>query len=88
MEVSGSEKLRYDHRTPNVASEGKCNENQSDLIAVSYSGEGVFSDKFACNKTVGNVIELLKDNAAKEGQTKFPKYIFRSSDRKILVHGW
>ena len=69
----GAKQLRNDHRAANVASKRKRDEDQRDLIAVSDRSQGIFADKLTGHQTVRDVIELLKNDAAKQGNTKFPE---------------
>lgn len=82
----GAKKLGNNHRTANVAAKGEGDKDQRHLIAVSHGGQGVFTDKFSRHQAVCNVIELLKNDAAKQRQTKLPKNRFWFSYCKILIH--
>ena len=68
-----AEQLGYQHGAADVAAEGEGNEDQGDLIAVAHGGEGILPDKFPRHPAVGNVVKLLKHDAAEQGQTEFPE---------------
>ena len=63
----------HDDRAANVAAKGKCNEDQGDLVAVAHSSQCILADELACNKAVGNVVQLLEDDAAEHGQAELPQ---------------
>ena len=77
----------YHHRAADIAAKGKGDENQRDLIAVAHGGQGVFTDKLARHQAVGNVVKLLKNDAAKQRQAEDPQHLFGLSYGQILVHG-
>ena len=64
----------------------KRDEDQSDLIAVSDGCQSIFTNKFAGNQAVGNIIKLLEDNTSKQWKTEAPEDGFRLSYSKILIH--
>ena len=69
------EKPGDDDGTADVAAKGECNEDQSNLVAVADRREGVLPDKFSCDKAVRNVVQLLKNNASEQWQTKLPQHL-------------
>ena len=73
-------------RTAHVAAKGKGDKDQGDLVAVSHGGQCVFADKSACHQAVRYIVELLKDNASKQRETKFPEHGLRFSCGQISVH--
>ena len=78
---------RREHGARNVAAKGERDEDQRDLIAVAHGGESVVADKFAGDEAVGDVIKLLKNDAAEQRQAEFPENFFRFAGREILIHG-
>ena len=71
----GTKVARHDDRAANVAAECKGNEDQGDLVAVAHGSQGVFADELACHQAVGNVVQLLEDNAAEHGQAELPQHL-------------
>ena len=51
-----AEEGRYDHGASDVASEGKGNEDQSDLITVADGRQGVFAREFSCDQAVRDIV--------------------------------
>ena len=47
--------------------------DQGDLVAVAHGGQRVLADELACHKAVGDVIQLLEDDAAEHGQAELPQ---------------
>lgn len=76
-----AEQLRDQNGTADVAAERKGQKNQRDFIAVADGGQGVVVDEFPGDKAVRNVVELLEENAAKQGQTEFPEHTVRFPGR-------
>lgn len=60
----GPEQARHHNGSADVAAEGKRDEQQRDLIAVSDRRERILADKLARDKAVRDIINLLKDHAA------------------------
>ncbi len=73
LELLGSKQLGHDDRAANVGAEGNGNKDEGQLVAVAHGSQSIFADEFACHQTVSNVIELLKNNTCKEGQTELPQ---------------
>ena len=46
------------------------------ITAVANGSQGVFADKFARHQAVGNVVKLLKNDAAKQRQAEGPQHLF------------
>ena len=82
----GTKVARHDDRAANVAAECKGNEDQGDLVAVAHSGQGVFTDQLARHKAVGNVVELLEQDAAEHGQAELPQHLGRGANGQVFVH--
>ena len=51
-----------------------------------HGGQRVFADELACNKAVGNVVQLLEDNAAEHGQAELPQHLGRGAHGQVFVH--
>ena len=81
-----AEQLCRQNRATDVATERERNEDQRNFITVSNRSQRIVADEFARDKAVGNVIKLLKDDAAEQGKAKPAQDAFRFSDRQILVH--
>ena len=71
--ILGAKIAGHDDRAADVAAKSKCNEDQGDLIAVAHSSQCVFADELAGNKAVGNVVQLLENDAAEHGQAELPQ---------------
>ena len=67
-----AEELCGQNRTADVAAESKGDEDQRDFIAVADGGQRIVVDEFPRDKTVGDVVELLKENAPEKRHTEFP----------------
>ena len=53
----------------------KAKEDQGDLVAVAHRSQRIFTDELACHQTVGDVVQLLENDAAEHGQTELPQYL-------------
>ena len=67
-----AEEPRHDHRTTDVAPEGKSDEDQRDFITVAHRRERIVADELPSDKTVRNVVKLLEENTAEHGETELP----------------
>ena len=56
------------------------------IVAVAHSGQGVFTDQLARHKAVGNVVELLEQDAAEHGQAELPQHLGRGAHGQVFVH--
>ena len=65
----------HDDRAANVAAKGKGDEDQGDLVAVAHRSQRIFTDELARHQTVGDVVQLLENDAAEHGQTELPQYL-------------
>ena len=65
----------HDDRAADVAAKGKGDEDQGDLVAVAHRSQRVFTDELARHQTVGDVVQLLENDAAEHGQTELPQYL-------------
>ena len=81
------EEERRDDGAGDVAAEGEGDEDQRDLIAVADGGQRILADEFAGDKAVGNVVELLEEDAAEQGQAELPEHLLGLAGRQILIHG-
>ena len=70
------EVARHHHRAADIAAKGKGDKDQRDLIAVANGSQGVFADKLARHQAIGNVVKLLKNDAAKQRQAEGPQHLF------------
>ena len=61
-----AEELCGQNRTADVAAESKGDEDQRDFIAVADGGQRIVVDEFPRDKTVGDVVELLKDECSRK----------------------
>ena len=68
----GAEIIAYQNGAGHIAAKAEGQIDQRDLIAVSHGSQSVFADKAPGHQTVGNVVQLLKNNAGKHGQAKTP----------------
>ena len=84
--VFGAEQLGHGDRASDVAPEGKGDEDKGDVVAVAHGCKGVFADKPAGYQGVGDVVELLKYDAAEHGQAECPQNFLRVSLCHIFVH--
>ena len=84
--VLGPIELAHHHRAAHIAAKGKRNENQGNLIAVANGSQGILADEFPRHQAVGNVIELLKNNAAQQRYTEIPQNHAGFSHCQILIH--
>ena len=75
--VPGSEELGHNHRAADVAAKGEGNENQGNLIAVAHGRQGVLADEPTGHPTIRNIIQLLEEDAAKQGQAEPPQHAGR-----------
>ena len=75
--VPGSEELGHNHRAADVAAKGEGNENQSNLIAVAHGGQGILADEPTGHPAIRNVIQLLEEDTAKQGQAEPPQHAGR-----------
>ena len=75
--LPGSEELGYYHGTAHVAPKGKGQENQRHLVAVAHGGQGLLADELPGHQAVGDVVELLEENASKQGEAEPPQDGFR-----------
>ena len=73
--VLRAEVAGHDDRAADIAAEGEGDEDQGDLVAVAHGGQRVLADELACHKAVGDVIQLLEDDAAEHGQAELPQYL-------------
>ena len=84
--ILSAEITRRHHRAGDVAAEGKGDEDQRDLIAVAHGGQRLLADKFPGDEAVGDVVQLLEDDAAKQRHAEAPEYGSRLSHGQIPVH--
>ena len=75
-----------DDGTSHIAAESKGDEDQGDIIAVSHGGQGIFSDKPAGHEGVGNVIELLEEDASEHGKAEGPEHFLRVAFGQVFIH--
>lgn len=85
-EIPGAKELGDDDGAAHIAAKGKSEEDQRNLVAVAHRRQRVFPHKFSRYQRVRYIVELLKDDAAKQGQTKPPQRRFGLSRCKICVH--
>ena len=76
----------HDDRAADVAAEGEGDEDQGDLVAVAHGSQRILADELAGHKAVGNVVQLLENDAAEHGQAELPQHLRRLADRQILIH--
>ena len=81
-----AEQLGYYNGAAYVAAKCKGKEYKRYLIAVANRGKRIFANKFAGDKAVRYVIELLKYYAAEQRQAKAPQHLGRFSYGKVVVH--
>ena len=81
-----AKQLGNDNRAADVAAKSKRDKDQRDLVAVAHRRQGVLADKLARHPAVRNVIKLLEDNAAKQGQAELPQHCAGFSYGQVLVH--
>ena len=72
FKLLGAEIKAYQNGAGHIAAKAEGQIDQRDLIAVSHGSQSVFADKAPGHQTVGNVVQLLKNNAGKHGQAKTP----------------
>ena len=70
--VDGRKIKAYQNGAGHIAAKAEGQIDQRDLIAVSHGSQSVFADKAPGHQTVGNVVQLLKNNAGKHGQAETP----------------
>ena len=87
-DLFGAEQLGHDDGASDVAAEGEGQKDQSDLIAVAHSGQGVFAHELACHQTVRDVIELLEHDAAEQRQAELPENGLGVAHRQIFFHDY
>lgn len=83
---SRAEELGRHHGAADIAAEGHRQKKQGQLIAVAHGGQGVFSHEAARHKAVCQIVELLKDHAAEQGQTKPQQHPGGLALRQIMHH--
>ena len=81
-----SEQLRREDGTADVAAERKGDENQRDFIAVADGRQRVIADEFSGDEAVGDIIELLEDDAAEKRQTEPAQHALRPADGQVSIH--
>ena len=81
-----AEHLRRYHRAADIAPERHRDEQQCHLIAVAHGGERLFADELARHQAVGDIVKLLKDDAAEKWQAEFPQHAAWLSDGQIPIH--
>ena len=86
IEFSVKNFLSFKDKVTLSMEKGKGDENQGDLIAVAHGGQGVLTDEFAGDQAVGDVVELLEDDAAEERQAELPEHGFGLPGCQIFVH--
>ena len=67
-----TKKLGHHHGAAHIAAKSKRYKNQCDLIAVVHRRQGVLTDKLTCHPAIGNIVELLEDDAAEQRQAELP----------------
>ena len=85
--LPGPEELGDHHGAAHVAAEGESQEDQRHLIAVAHGGQGLLADEFSSHQAVGDVVELLEENAAKQREAEPPKDGLRPPHGQVSVHG-
>lgn len=70
--LPGPEELGDHHGAAHVAPEGESQENQRHLVAVAHGGQGFLADELPGHQAVGDVVELLENDASKQRKTEFP----------------
>ena len=70
-----AEAAGHDDRAADVAAKGKGDKDQGDLVAVAHRSQRVLTDELARHQTVGDVVQLLENDAAEHGQTELPQYL-------------
>ena len=81
-----AEVARDDDRAADVAAKGESDEDQRDFIRVADGSQRVFADELACDEAVGDIVELLEEDAAQQRQAELPEHGLRLANREILVH--
>ena len=82
-DAPSAEQPGRDHRCADIQPHGKGQINQRDLIAVAYGCQGLLTHEFSCHKAVSNVVELLKNDAAKQRERVAPQHPIRLALRQI-----
>ena len=82
-----AEELGHHHRAADVAAKGEGDEQHGDLIAVAHRRQGALPNEFSRHQAVRDVVELLKDDAAEQGQAEPAQHRPRIAHRQIPIHG-
>ena len=80
--------MGHDDGTADIASEGKRDKDECDIVAVADGGECILADEPAGDEAVRDIVELLEEDAAKHRQAELPEDSLRISDGKVFVQGF
>ena len=72
--MAGAKQLRQHYRAADIAAKCKSQINQRNFIGIANRRQGAVVDKLTGNEAVGDIIQLLKQDAAQQRQRKFQQH--------------